>query len=299
MTKPERISDKVNFPSKFVDVHGAKMHYIEAGEGKPILFLHGIPMSSYVWRNIIPHLTSLGRCIAPDLIGFGQSARPNIDYTVFDHIKYIEGFINALQLKQVTLIMHGWGSVAGFDYAMRNEKNCRGLVFYEAFLRTTNGNDLSLPYQEQLMTLQEQENAFDLAENGTGFIDHIIPQAVMRELSNEAMNAYRQPFSAKGTGKPIMQYLKELPSGNGKSKVEELIANYSKKITQSKLPKLMLYSVPGFITTIATVMWAKDNIPNLEIIDIGEELHLAQESYPGLIGETISVWLQSVEQTHA
>ncbi len=299
MNKPERTSDKVNVPSKFVDVHGAKLHYLEAGAGKPILFLHGIPMSSYVWRNIIPTLSSLGRCIAPDLVGFGQSAHPNIEYSVFDHINYIEGFIEALQLKNVTLVMHGWGSVIGFDYAMRHEKNCRGLVFYEAFLRTTNGNDISLPYQEQLMSLQEQDNAFDLATNGEGFVDYIIPQAVMRELSHEAMDAYRKPLIGKGTGKPILQYLKELPNGGDTSKVEQLIANYSKKLTQSNLPKLMLYSVPGFITTIATAMWAKDHIPHLEIIDIGEELHLAQETYPGLIGETISVWMQSVEQSHA
>lgn len=297
MKTPERTSDKVNLPSKFIDVHGAKIHYVESGSGRPILFLHGIPTSSYVWRNIIPHLTNLGRCIAPDLVGFGQSDKPNIDFTVFDHIKYIEGLIEALQLKNVTLVMHGWGSVIGFDYAMRHEKNCRGLVFYEAFLRTTNGNDLSLPYQEQLMSLQEQDNAFDLAENGVGFVDYVIPQALMHDLSTDAMDAYRKPFTMEGSGKQILQYLKELPNG-GNSKVEQLIANYSKKLTESKLPKLKLYSVPGFITTIATAMWAKDHIPNLEIIDIGEELHLAQESYPGLIGETISVWLQSVEQTH-
>lgn len=133
MNKPERTSDKVNIPSHFIDVHGAKMHYLESGAGRPILFLHGIPTSSYLWRNVIPQLSSLGRCIAPDLIGFGQSARPNIPYTVFDHIKYIEGFIEALNLKRITLVMHGWGSVIGLDYAMRHEKNCRGLVFYEAF----------------------------------------------------------------------------------------------------------------------------------------------------------------------
>ncbi len=299
MTSKERISDKVNLPSRFVDVHGAKMHYIESGEGNPILFLHGIPTSSYLWRNIIPHLSSLGRCIAPDLIGFGKSSRPDIEYSVSDHISYIEGFISALNLKNITLVMHGWGSVIGFDYAMRHESNCRALVFYEAFLRTTNGNDLSLPYQEQLITLQGQENVYDLTVNGAAFIDHIIPQTVMRSLSETELEAYRAPFKASGSGKPILQYLNELPNGADEGKVDKLIAAYSEKLTHSELPKLMLYSVPGFITTIAAAMWAKENLPNLEIVDIGEELHLAQESYPELIGDTISVWLQSVEQTHA
>lgn len=299
MAANERISDQVHLPSKFIEVNGSKMHYIETGEGNPILFLHGIPTSNYLWRNIIPHLATLGRCIAPDLIGFGNSDKPEIQYALADHIKYIEGFVEKLGLKHITLIMHGWGSVIGFDYAMRHEKNCIGLVFYEAFLRTGNGDNLSLPYQEQLVTLQEEDNAFDLSVNGVGFVDHIIPQTVMRTLTSKEMEVYRKPFLKDGSGKPIMQYLKELPNGRGKSKVDAAIAAYSKKLTKSRLPKLMLYSVPGFITTIATAMWAKENLPNLEIAAIGEEMHLAQETCPQLIGETISVWLQAVEQFHA
>lgn len=299
MTASERISDQVNIPSKFVEVNGSNIHYLEEGEGNPILFLHGIPTSSYVWRNVIPHLATLGRCIAPDLIGFGKSDKPDISYSLEDHINYIEGFIAKLGLKHITLVMHGWGSVIGFDYAMRHESNCLGLVFYEAFLRTANGNDLSLPYQEQLMTLQDQDNAIDLHVNGAAFVDHILPQTVMRTLTSKEMEHYREPFAQQGSGKPIQQYLKELPNGNDKCKVDVIIADYSKKLTKSKLPKLMMYSVPGFITTIATAMWAKEHLPNLEIVDIGEEMHLAQEACPQLIGETISVWLQGVEQTHA
>ena len=293
----ERISEKLSYPSKYVEVYGSKMHFVEAGKGNPILLLHGIPTSCYLWRNIIPHLAPLGRCIAPDLIGFGKSDKPDIEYTVFDHLKYIEKFIEVLGLKHLTLIMHGWGSVIGFDYAMRNEKNCRGLVFYEAFLRSSNGQDISLPFQEQLSAFQD-EDVYDFAANGASFIDKIIPQHVMRQLTNEEMNHYREPFIKEGTSKPILQYFKDLSNGPSKNKVDELIASYSKKLSKSRLPKLMLYSIPGFITTIATAMWAKENLPNLEIVDIGEELHLAQETYPQLIGETISVWLQGVEQTN-
>lgn len=291
----EMISEKLSYPSKYVEVHGSKMHYVETGEGDPILFLHGIPTSCYLWRNIIPHLASLGRCIAPDLIGFGLSDKPDIEYSIFDHIKYIEGFIEALQLKKIVLIMHGWGSVIGFDSAMRNEKNYKGLVFYEAFLHSSSSNDISLPFQEQLVSLQDDEKVYEIVTNGASFVDKIIPQTVMRPLSEEEMNNYRRPFLKEGAGKPILQYLKELPKGDGKGKVDKLIETYSKKLTRSKCPKLMLYSVPGFITTIATVIWAKDHLPNIEIVDIGEELHLAQETSPQLIGETISVWLQGIE----
>ena len=296
MTRDETISERVDVPSKHIEVLGSDMHYLEAGEGTPILFLHGIPTSSYLWRNIIPTLSSLGRCIAPDLIGFGKSAKPDINYSVFDHIKYIEAFIQALNLKHLVIVMHGWGSVIGFDYAMRHEKNCVGLVFYEAFLRSHDSDDLSLPFQEQLSTWRDQINDYDLVLNGVMFVDATLPQTIMRQLSTQEMSEYRAPFVAQGSGKPIMQYLKELPNGERRSKVDALIAEYSKKLTHSNLPKLMLYSVPGFITTIATAMWAKENLPNLELVDIGEELHLAQEVYPTLIGDTISVWLQSVEQ---
>lgn len=292
----EGISEVIAYPSKYVEVYGSKMHYVEAGSGDAILLLHGIPTSCYVWRNIIPHLAPLGRCIAPDLIGFGLSDKPNINYSVKDHIKYITQFIEALNLKNITLIMHGWGSVIGFHYAMQHEFNCKGLVFYEAFLRSLNGNDLSLPFQQQMIELQDQENMYDLAINGAAFVDRILPQTVMRQLTDKEMEYYRKPFTQEGAGKPILQYLKELPKGDGKSDVDKLIADYSKKLTQSTLPKLMLYSVPGFITTIATVVWAKENLLNLEIADIGEELHLAQETYPKLMGETISVWLQGIEQ---
>lgn len=292
----EKIAVNSSIPSKYVEVFGSKMHYTETGDGDPIVFLHGIPTSSYIWRNVVPHLAPLGRCIAPDLIGFGHSDKPDIAYSVFDHIAYFDQFINALQLKNITLVMHGWGSVIGFDYAMRHQSNCKGLVFYEAFLRPFDLDDISLPYQEQLSTLKAKPDSHDASSNGIAFVDQIIPQAIMRELTTEEMAHYRAPFIAEGTSKPILQYLSELPTGAQKSKVDALIAAYSKKLCLSPLPKLMLYSLPGFITTIATAMWAKEHLPNLEIVDIGEELHLAQESCPELIGESISIWLQAVEQ---
>lgn len=289
-----------NFPSPihshFVEIDGAKMHYIEQGAGDPILFLHGMPTSSYLWRNIIPYLSPLSRCIAVDLIGMGKSDKPNIDYTIHDHINFVEKFIKKLNLRRLTIVMHGVGSIIGFDYAMRNESSVKGLVFYEAYLRPINGDDLSLPYQEQVSILDE-EHTHDLIMNSTYFVDKVLPQGMMRPLTDEEMTHYREPFLKKGSGKPIIQYLQDMPRGNGKSEIDKIIANYSKKLVKSKIPKLMLFSVPGFITTIATVMWAKENFTNLEIVDIGEELHFAQESNPSLMGETISVWVQGIEQT--
>lgn len=282
--------------SEFVEVNGSKMHYLEEGSGDPILFLHGVPTSSYLWRNVIPYVKSLGRCIAPDLIGMGKSDKPDIEYTIHDHIDYLNKFIETLRLKRVTLVMHGWGSVLGFNYAMNHEANIRGLVFYESYLRALNNDDISLPYQEQISFLQESEDLADLASNGIYFVDKILPQGIMRPLSEKDMSEYRQPYLKSGSGKALDQYVKEMPGLSGKTAVDKIIADYSKKLTRSEIPKLMLYSIPGFITTMATAMWAKDNLPNIELIEIGEELHYAQESHPSIMGETISVWLQGVEQ---
>lgn len=280
--------------SHYVEVYGSKMHYLEEGGGNPILFLHGIPTSSYLWRNIISHLSSLGRCIALDLIGMGKSDKPNIEYNIHDHIKYVDKFIETLGLKNITLVMHGWGSVIGLDYAMRHEKNCKGLVFYESYLRPFNKEDISLPLQEQILALQDQENSYDLIMNSSYFVDKVLPQEMLMPLSDQDMVLYREPFLKEGAGKPLHRYLQELPRGDNNSDVDKIIANYSKKLSKSKLPKLMLYSVPGFITTIATAMWAKEHLPNLEIVDVGEELHYAQETNPVLMRESISAWMQAL-----
>lgn len=292
-----QISSELNFKSNYVDVLGSKMHYIEQGSGNPIVFLHGVPASCYIWRNIIPHLSNLGRCIAVDLIGMGKSDKPDIEYSITDHIKYIEKFIETLGLKRITFVMHGWGSIIGLDYAMRNEKQCRALAFYEAFLRPFSLDNSSLPYQEQISELEDEENSYDIIMNGVKFIDQVLPQGMMHRLTDAELVHYREPFINTGTGKPLKQYFLELPKGSGTSKVDKIISEYSKKLEQSNLPKMLLYSIPGFITTIATVMWAKEHFKNLEISEIGEELHYAQESNPVLMGETLSVWLQGIEQT--
>ncbi|HVY53705.1 MAG TPA: haloalkane dehalogenase [Gammaproteobacteria bacterium] len=296
---PENTAE-INYPSQYVEVLGSKIHYIEHGSGDPILFLHTVPASSYSWRNIIPFLAPLGCCIAVDLIGMGKSAKPDIAYTIEDHIHYIEEFIRVKNLKNITLVMHGWGSLIGCHYAVNHEDNCKGLIFYESFLRPLQGNDLSLPFQEQLLELRRQEETLSVAA-GTYWIDKIFLQSMMHPISSEMLKHYRQPYEpnnpdALSAEKALKQYLNELPKGDGKGKIDNLIENYSKKLTQSQLAKLLLFSVPGFITTIPTIMWAKENLPKLEVGDLGEELHFAQEAYPQLMGELMSAWLQAVEQ---
>jgi haloalkane dehalogenase len=292
----ERISTQFTLSSHFIEIDGNQIHYVETGQGRPILFLHGVPTSSYIWRNVMPHVATLGRCIALDLIGFGRSAKPAITYSITDHIYYVEQFIKQLNLQNLVLVMHGWGSVIGLDYAMRHQTNCNGLAFYEAFINPNTVDEISLPYQETLQATQNAGITLEADQNGLAFVDLVLPQSTMASLSSEIMTYYREPFAQAGSALPIAQYIKELPNGSGQSPADVIITQYSKQLAQSPLPKLMLYSVPGLITSFASAIWAKENLPHLEMIDLGEELHMAQESCPAVMGESLSVWLQSIEQ---
>src|SRR5258707_5224836 len=129
------ISADFPFAVRHVQVHGARMAYVDEGSGDPIVFLHGNPTSSYLWRNVIPHVRSVGRCIAPDLIGMGRSDKPDIGYRFVDHARYIDGFLQALGLHRITFVVHDWGSALGFDRAIRHASRVRGLPFTGAILR--------------------------------------------------------------------------------------------------------------------------------------------------------------------
>lgn len=277
--------------SRFVEVLGSKIHYLEAGEGAPILLLHGIPASSYLWRKIIPQLSGLGRCLAPDLIGYGLSAKPEIAYSIEDHVRYIDAWINELGLKDVVLIMHGWGSLVGLHYAMQHQNNCKGLVFYEGFLHPLHYADISPPCYEQFSDLKRQ--ATHISTNPALFVDKVMSQSIMEPLAADVLDEYRKPF-VEHSDKPLQAYLAELPYWN--KKIDTMLVEYSTALQSSSIPKLLLYSTPGFQTTMSTLMWAKEHLPHIELIEVGEGYDYAQETNPLLMGQSISIWLQSIEQ---
>lgn len=296
----DNIATDFPFQSHTVDVFGSKMHYIDEGQGDVILFIHGVPTSSYLWRNIIPTMSTRARCIAVDLIGMGQSDKPDIAYRIFDHINYLEGFIEALGLKNVTLVMHAWGSVIGFDYAMRHQENIKALAFLEAHVRpATNWEMVALPVQELAVLRDSEDGGYDVLMNSNYYVNKVMPNGVLRRLTETEMQHYREPFAEPGSCRPIWQYLQDLPMGEGPEDVVELISNYSEALTQSEIPKLMLYAVPGFITTIDTVQWALNNLPNLTQVDIGEALHYAQESNPEKIASELFDWYGSLAEVTA
>jgi haloalkane dehalogenase len=278
--------------SRSVSVLGANMHTVDVGEGAPLVFVHGMPTSSFLWRHITHDLSKNYRCIAPDLIGMGQSDHPDIDYRVFDHIRYFEAFMDALGLEKVTLVMHGWGSVIGFAYAMAHPERIEGLVFYEAHVRANvNQAMLSLPVQQLASLLAHDHASYTAIVERDYLVEKLLPAGAINPLPDAVMAHYRAPFETQESRKLLWQYVHDLPLGDGPEDVIALIEKYSSWLQETNIPKLMLYSWPGFVTTMDTVQWACEHIKNVELVEVGEAMHFAQETIPAAFSAALSDWL--------
>ena len=282
--------ENASHQQKVLDSH---LHYLSCGEkGKPILFLHGMPGSSFLWRNIMPELSDKRRCIAPDLIGMGHSGHPGIGYTLDDHIRYVQSFIDARNLQDIVLVVHGWGSVIGLDIASRDPDRFAGIVMCESHIRPIDSwNDLSLPVQEFFNELGEPDAARRLIVDENFLLDQWLPRSVMRKLNDEEVLAYQTPFLEKKKRDVLLQYVQDLPRGDGNDAVTQLIAHYSTWLANSPIPKLLMYAMPGFITPIETVAWAKRTLSNLSCVELPESLHFVQETSPERFVFTLREWL--------
>lgn len=291
---PKAISAEFPFESKYVEVHGSKIHYIDEGSGDPILFIHGNPTSSYLWRNIIPYLVPHGRCIALDLIGMGQSDKPDLDYRFFDHLKYVEGFIEKLDLSNLTLVIHDWGSALGFHYAMRHENNIKGISFMESLIKPMKWEDLPSGFKMVFKLFRTSGIGWFMISVMNMFVTQMLPQAIVRKLSAEEKDYYAGPFKTVKSRKPIRQWPCEIPIDGKPADVYEVISNYNQKLQESELPKLLFFATPGGIIDSKTVDWCRQNLKNLKIVDIGEGIHFLQEDNPHLIGEELAKWYQDL-----
>jgi len=288
-------SHEFSFDSKYMEVKGSKIHYLDEGQGEPMVFVHGVPASCYVWRNIMPPLQSKARCIAPDLIGFGLSDKPDISYSIQDHISYFNCFIQTLGLKDITLVLHGWGSVIGFNYLLENSENVKAIVFYEPHLQPeTDWNHLSLPIQQLSYLKDLSPNLEKMILIDNYFLKKIFPLSMLHIPSKKVMEQYLAPFQTPASRKPLLQYINELPLGKIETQTSKLIAHYSEFLQTSNQPKLLLYSVPGFFTPIETVLWCKAHLKNFKCEDLGEELHFAQETMPARFAQILDTWYSSL-----
>jgi haloalkane dehalogenase len=288
------ISADFPFESKYVEVHGSKMHYVDEGAGDPILFLHGNPTSNYLWRNIIPYLVPLGRCIAPDLIGMGKSDKPDLDYRFFDHSKYLEGFIEKLGLTNVTVVLHDWGSGLGFHYAMRHESNIKGIAFMEALVKPMKWDDFPSGNKVGFKLFRTPGIGWFMISVMNMFLTQLVPKMIVRKLSAEEKEYYDAPFKTIKSRKPVRQWPCEIPIDGQPADVHKMISNYSQKLQESELPKILFFANPGAIINSPDVDWCTQNLKNLDIADVGEGLHYIQEDNPHVIGEELAKWYQGL-----
>lgn len=292
------ISPDFPYEPHYAEVFGSRMHYIKQGKGETILLLHGNPSWSYSWRNIIPHLSSMGECIAPDLIGFGRSAKPDIQYHWFDHAKYLETFIETLGLQNITLVLHDQGSALGFHYAMRNQENIKAIAFFEALVRPFTWENFANPQFRELFrqfrTGGIGGQGWQMIVDQNIFIEQLLPQASGRQLSEKEMDYYREPFRDPPSRMPIWRFAQETAIGGSPSEVWNAVSEYSRKLTESEIPKLLLYATPGALLTQEHVEWCKQNLNNLVSVDIGPGIHFLEESSPHRIGREIAQWYRNL-----
>jgi haloalkane dehalogenase len=287
----QNISAKFPYESNYVEVLGSKMHYIDEGNGDPILFIHGNPTSSYLWRNIIPYVELYGRVIAVDLIGMGKSDKPDIGYRFVDHAKYLEAFIEKLDLRDITLVVHDWGSALGFNYAMHNEDNVKGIGFMEAFLMPLTWNGFPENVKKIFQTIRTPESGYDLIINKNFFVENLLPSAIIRNLTNEEMNQYREPFKTLDSRKPTWVWPNEIPIDGNPVDVHKIVTDYNQWLQETEIPKLLFYAKPGGLTNESVVNWSKANLKNLQTIDLGQGIHYLQEDHPKAIGEELANWI--------
>ncbi len=293
-----RILTEAPQASRFVAVNGARMHYLEAGSGDPILFLHGQPTSSYLWRNVMSFLQDQGRVLAPDLIGFGQSDRPDLDYTFQTHFDHFSGFMDALDLQDVTLVVHDWGSILGLNWAQLNPDRVRAVVFMEALVAPAFPmEDISAfgPYADTFRAFRDpQQGPFLLMEQNV-FIEQVLPGSILRSLRPEEMAAYRAPFPNPNDRLPLLMWPNELPIAGEPARNVPVFEAINAWLATSQTPKLLIYFEPGVLIPPEAAQWMRANFANLDIRYGGAGLHFVQEDQPIAIGRLTADWLASLQ----
>ena len=286
------ISPEFPFQSRYIKVKGSTMHYIDEGEGDPILFLHGNPTSSYLWRNIIPHVTDKGRAIAPDLIGMCKSDKPQLAYRFQDHYDYLKGFIEALNLTNISLVIHEWGSGLGFHYAKEHPEKVKAIAFMEAMIKPLNWSDFPTEFKLMFKAMRTPGLGWLMISVGNLFVKQILPQSIVRPLTPQEKLVYGKPYQTIASRKPVRQWPLEIPINGMPSDMVEIIGNYNRWLQETEIPKLLFYAQPGGLIRAEMVSWLEANLPNLKTVDIGPGLHFIQEDNPEKIGQELAAWIE-------
>ena len=271
-----------------------EISYVDTGAGEPVVFLHGNPTSSYLWRNVIPHVEGLGRCLAPDLVGMGDSgAAPDGSYRFVDHARYLDAWFEALGLTNVTLVVHDWGSALGFYWAYRHPERVRGIAYTEAVVRPLTWEEWRDESRRIFQDLRSEAGEEMVLEKNL-FIEGILPSAVLRDLTEEEMNVYRRPYLEPGESRrPTLTWPRELPINGEPEDVVSIVDDYSKWLAQSDVPKLFVNAEPGAILTGSQREFCR-TWPNQEEVTV-RGAHFVQEDSPHEIGEAVATFVRRTE----
>jgi haloalkane dehalogenase len=237
-------------PRQQSDVLDTRMSYVDVGHGDPIVYLHGNPTSSYLWRNIIPFLAGLGRCLAPDLVGMGRSGKsPGQAYRFVDHARYLDAWFDALDLRRnVVLVLHDWGSALGFHWARRHPTRVRAIAYMEAIVQPRLWEDFPDGRDAMFRALRSERGERMVLEENF-FVETVLPKSIIRTLSNEEMAAYRAPFRERESRLPTLVWPRELPIAGEPADVVTAVEDYGAWLAASVIPKLFVAAEPGALLT--------------------------------------------------
>ena len=288
-------------PKKKVTVNGKQMAYVEMGptdpaKTDPIIFQHGNPTSSSLWRNIMPHLTDQGRCIAPDLIGMGDSDKLENSgpgrYTFVEHRQYFDGILEALGVTDnITFVIHDWGSALGFDWARRHPGKVKGIAYMEAIMRPLTWEEWP-EYIHEIFKGFRSPAGEEMVLTKNVFVERVLPGSILRKLTDEEMEVYRRPFKNPGEDRrPTLTWPRQIPLSGEPKDVVEIAAAYAAWMAENDLPKLFINAEPGAIGTGSAREFCRGWKNQQEITVKGS--HFIQEDCPHEIGEAIAKWRRS------
>ena len=265
--------------------------YVEVGVGDPIVLLHGNPTSSYLWRNVIARLDGAGRCLAPDLIGMGRSGKaPAGSYRLADHVRYLDAWFEALDLSRVTLVVHDWGSALGFHWARRYPGRVKALVYMEAIVRPLTWAEWPEAARKVFQGMRSPAGE-DMVLNKNVFVERILPASVLRGLTQEEMERYREPFRHAGESRrPTLTWPREIPIEGEPADVVALVNDYARWLSNTPIPKLFINANPGSILVGLQREFCRA-WPNQQEVTV-KGSHFIQEDSPAEIGEAIARFLK-------
>ncbi len=293
-------TEQSRYTKQYRTIHGKRMAYIDEGQGDPIVFLHGNPTSSYLWRNVMPHLEGKGRLIAPDLIGMGDSEKLDDSnaqsYTYVEHRKYLFSLLESLGVNSnVTLVIHDWGSGLGFHWAHQNPDAIKGIAFMEAIVAPIPTWDSFPEGFIEIFQGFRSPAGEQMVLNDNIFVEQVLPRSILRDLSDAEMAEYRRPFLEPGEDRrPTLTWPRQIPIAGEPADVVQIVTDYSQWLAQSDISKLFVNAEPGGLIA-GKVRDLVRSWPEITEVTV-PGIHFIQEDSPDLIGQAIESWLTQLDE---